>query len=100
GNNRIVVLNEADGRFVDSFPFTAPVWVGVHPQTGAVYVYRGDSIVKFSGWKNAKEVARVSPPCFAPVYVGYGNIRPSCSFALDTSAEPPVLWIGGARGAT
>jgi hypothetical protein len=98
GNNRIVVLKEADGSFVESFPFPAPEWVGVHPKTGAVYVYSGDSIVKFSGWKNAREVARSSPPCFAPVYVGYGNVRPNCSFALDTSAEPPVLWIGRNRG--
>jgi DNA-binding beta-propeller fold protein YncE len=99
GNDRIVVLKEADGSFVGSFPVKAPEWVGVHPKTGAVYVYSNrESIVKFSGWKDAKETARISPKCFASIYMGWGNMRPICSMALDTSAEPAVLWIGSNIG--
>lgn len=99
GNNRIAILKEADGSFVSAFPVDAPEWVGAHPKTGAVYVHSGDGLLKFvpdgGVWK---EAARLTPKCFAPVYVGWGNVRPDCSFALDPSAEPPVLWIGRNRG--
>lgn len=99
GNNRIVAVKEADGSFVGSFPVNAPEWVGVHPKTGAVYVFSGgESLVKFSGWKDAKVSARASPKCFAPMYVGWGNVRPPCRFALDASTEPAVLWIGRSLG--
>ncbi|MCX7806083.1 MAG: hypothetical protein N3A38_12955 [Planctomycetota bacterium] len=95
GNDRIVAVKEADGGFAGSFPGKAPEWVGVHPRTGAVYVFSNrDTLIKFSGWKDPKEAARASPKCFAPVYVGWGNARPTPCFALDASADPPVIWVG------
>lgn len=103
-NNRIVVLKEADASFVGSFPVEGPEWVGVHPKTGAIYVHSEkvlkrsgggvvasaeDSVVKFSGWKDAKEVARLKMPAREG-----GSYFRGWSFALDGSAEPAVLWVG------
>ncbi len=94
-NHRIVVLNEADGSFADSFAVQAPEWVGVHCRTMAVYVNSGDSLIKFSNWKEGKELARAAPKCFSEkVYVGHGRVRPNLSFALDDGAEPAIVWVG------
>jgi hypothetical protein len=93
-NNRVVVLNEADGRFVGFFAIERPEWVGVHPKTGAVYVYSGNSVVKFSGWEDGKELYRLSLERIAKVYCGWGTERLPACFALDASGEPAVLWVG------
>jgi hypothetical protein len=90
GNNRVLVLNEKDKTVAGSLPVPAPAWVGAHPKTGAVYVLSGEAVVKFSGWENGKELARLALP------------KPSdknqfWKLALDASAEPPVLWAAEGR---
>jgi hypothetical protein len=94
GNNRVVVLVESDASFAGALPVEAPEWVGILPKTGAVYVHSSDSVIKFSGWKDGKEVSRLSLKRFSSVYCGWGNERLPFCFALDASADPPVLWAG------
>jgi hypothetical protein len=89
GNNRIVVLKEAEAAFAGSFPVPSPGWLGVDPGNGAVYVHSGGDIVKFSGWKDAKEMSRVPLPV---VRRQYSHVPSVVSLALDSSAEPAVVW--------
>jgi hypothetical protein len=97
GNGRVVVLEERDGRFAGSFPVPAPQWVAVHPRTGAVYVHSGSRLVKFSGWEDAKETAALDlTRMYGPSRPG--RPAPRLSFALDASAEPPVVWVGASSG--
>jgi len=95
GNNRVVVLNEKDKTVAGTFPVEAPFWVGVNGKTGAVYVgAKRSMLIKFSGWENAKELASMD---FAGTLNKVNaNYRPAApvQFALDCSAEPPVLWAG------
>jgi DNA-binding beta-propeller fold protein YncE len=98
GNNRVAVLNEADRAFVGAFPVEAPAWVGVHPKTGAIYVYAKDRLVKFSGWQNPKEVAALG---LGRAWVGLADWRKDAqrlTFALDAAADPPVIWMGQTMG--
>ncbi len=94
GNNRILVVREADARGVSTFPVPAPGWVGVHHKTGAVYVESEGSIIKFGGWRNPEEVSRLGLPELPERERG----RTRWSFALDYEAEPAVLWLGRDRG--
>ncbi len=91
-NDRVVIVSEADGTFAGEFAVPKPDGLGVAPRSGAVYVLSltkgaGGELIKFSGWKEAKEVARlpVAPdgnPDFAPV------------MTVDASAQPPLVWLG------
>lgn len=98
GNNRVVVVNEKDMSFAGSFPVDAPEWIGCDPKSGAVYVCGKENFIKFDGWKDAKEQYRLSL-----VYQRQG-LNPSWawefrrSFALDTTSEKPILWIGQNTG--
>jgi hypothetical protein len=95
GNNRIVVVDEADTSAVRSFPVEAPSWVAVHPKTGAVYVCsKQESIVKFSSATEAKEVARVNLGSLVNKVAANYRARTQMSLALDASADPPVVWVG------
>jgi hypothetical protein len=94
GNNRVVVLNEKDKTVAGTFPVEAPFWVAADPKSGAVYVgSKQSALVKFSGWGNAKEVARAD---FAALLakIRYNRQGVPVHFALDSSAQPPVLWAG------
>jgi hypothetical protein len=90
GNNRVLAINEADRRVAGSFVVQAPNWLGVHRRTGAVYVQSGETLIKFSGWENATEQARVELP-----KVEWGG-KQSWKLALDAAAEPATVW--GAAG--
>lgn len=94
GNNRVVVVREKDGKFAASFPVPAPSWVGVHHKSGAVYVCSGGGLIKFSGWKEPRELARLQLPPVAEKL----RARTHWFFALDYQADPAVLWIGRDRG--
>ena len=85
GNNRVLVLNEKDKTVAGSLPVPTPNWVGVHLKTGAIYVQSGDAVIKFSGWENPKELARLGLPKPA-------DKNQSWKLALDGSAEPAGLW--------
>jgi DNA-binding beta-propeller fold protein YncE len=91
-NDRVVVIAEADGKFVGQFSVPKPDGLGIDPKTGAVYVLsltKGGSgeLVKFSGWKEPKEVARM------PVASG-GNPDFPPVMAVDASASPVLVWLG------
>ncbi len=96
GNNRIVVVDEKTRKFAGSFPVPAPTWVGVHHKTGAVYVASAGALVKFSGWKKPRELARLQLP---PI-TGRHAKRTRRLFALDPESSPAVLWIGRNMGGT
>jgi len=95
-NDRVVVVGEADGKFVAEFPVAKPDDIGVARSTGAVYVLsdkgRGKvELLKFNAWKNAAVAAKL------PVKRD-GN--PDCpwTMAVDGSAKPAVVWLGGDYG--
>ncbi len=83
-NDRVVVLSEADGKFVASFKVDRPGQLGVAAASGAVYVTSagkaGNRLLKFSGWKDAKPVGELRIPW-------------SSSMAVDASANPTVIWV-------
>ena len=93
GNNRVLAIDERTRKVVGTIALPSPTWVGVHRKTGAVYVRSGDGIIKFSGVKGARQVARLTLPKL-PERIAARN---RWSFALDAEAEPPVLWIGRDR---
>jgi NHL repeat len=96
-NNRVVIISEKDGIFIDEFEVSKPDYVGVDSKAGTVYVsslMKTEAIVtKFrvtQDTKGAKELYRLSLP-----------LRKRASrhtFALDTSIQPVVVWHGGSRG--
>ena len=99
GNDRIVVVNEADGRHVADIAVDKPDSVAVDRATGCVYVtcFTGKGSYELqklspstgsgqAGWKDARVVARMQGkwggnPSYPPV------------MALDASARPPIVWI-------
>ncbi len=96
-NNRIVVVGEKDAKVVGQFPVDKPDHVAVDQATGTVYVSRlsaGDGsveVIKFSGWKDAKDVAKLP-------LKGEGDSRNPWVMALDSGAKPPIVWMGGDYG--
>jgi len=93
GNNRIVAVNEGDGKFAGALSVESPEMVQVDRQTGAVYVMRllgrTAELVKFTGWKDGKQVATAQYPA--------GWDEPKWVMALDASARPPVVWLSQNR---
>ncbi len=91
---RVVVVRESDGTPVGSFSAERPDCLAVDRTTGAVYVSRpsgpGVEVVKYSGWKNAAEVARFT----------LRKRRNSGGLMdLDASSKPPVVWVALSSGA-
>ena len=95
GNDRVVVLSEKDGAYVGEFKAPAVGWLGVHPETGAVYVQISDGLIKYSGWKNARELYRLQLPETSNLEGGARGA--SWFFALDPGPERPLIWIGRGR---
>ena len=95
GNDRVLVLNEKDKSVAATVPVKAPLWVGVNGKSGALYVQSiaqgTNTVIKFANWEKATEVARLELKP-AP------GKNQSWRVALDTTAEPAVLWAAlGAR---
>ena len=91
GNDRIAVF-KPDGAPLAQARVNRPAWVDVHRKTGAMYVMTGalaDEIVKLDGYKNGKEVSRLKLRSRDP------RMRLWPVMALDDSAEPAVIWVGG-----
>ena len=98
-NNRVVVLSEKDGTMAGSFAVPAPGWIGVSARSGRIYVHSGDEVIKFTGWRDAKEMYRLALPRTDNLE-GQGTAV-AWFFALDDSDTPPYLWIGrGTRSRT
>lgn len=95
-NNRVVVLKEKDRSFAGEFKVQSPTWLGVHPQSGAVYVQSGDEVLKFTrstssgqaGWQDAREVGRLA----LPEKTSPKHWKRQWLLALDSSADTAVLW--------
>lgn len=88
-NHRVLVVSEADGKFVGSFPSERPELVAADPQSGAVYLLKvGDrasaEIIKFGGWKDARPLASIR--LTAP----QGHLQ--WRLTVDAGAKPPVIW--------
>ncbi len=93
-NNRLVVVDEKDGKFAGAIPVPSPSAVGADRSGGAVYVVSAGKgaaeVIKFGGWKDAKEQARI------PLKVGgLGTV----ALAVDGGAKPPVVWASADGGA-
>ena len=89
GNGRVCVFSEKDGKFVTSFPVPAADKVQVDRKTGAVYVLtytnKESLLLKFSNWKEHKELARMS------LGGGGSGMAP---FLAVSGGEQPVVWAG------
>jgi len=91
-DDRIAVF-KPDGAPAGSIKVSRPQRVEVHRKTGAVYVLSGDkglALVKLTA--DGREVARAELPLGGKG--GFFPIRRPV-MALDDSAEPAVLWVGG-----
>lgn len=89
GNNRVLALKEADASVAGAFAVPAPEWIGADPNTSAVYVISAGALLKFSAWKEGKEVARLPLPPQRNK-----DPRGRWTGALDAAAKPPVVWLG------
>lgn len=89
GNGRVCVLSGKDGAFVSSFPVPNADKVQVDGTTGAVYVLtfakEGSELVKFSNWKEHKEVCRLS--------LGGGGAE-RAPFLAVSGSQKPIIWVG------
>ena len=96
GNNRVVAVDEKDGKFQLAFEVPEPKWVGVHGKTGAVYVATKGQVIKFALGDDGKAVekARLKLPALPEKEAAGAR----WSFVLDSSSEPAVLWVGLSRG--
>jgi len=88
-NGRVVVVSEKTGKHVGEFAVSQPGPLAVAPKTGAVYLTSGGrggiNVIKYSGWKNAREIGKVA-------FRGDGN--GSYVMGLDANAPRPIVWIG------
>jgi hypothetical protein len=98
GNNRIVVLKEADASYVNSFAVDAPQWIGVHRKSGAVYVQSAKTILKFTSWKDPKRQASLDLEPFWKGLAYNDKFAQRICCAIDASADVPVLWLGLLKG--
>lgn len=92
GNNRVVVFN-SQGSYLGELKVEKPSWVEVHPRTGVLYVMVGgplNTLIKFSGWKEGKELAR----CQLPNTINGGRRHLWPVMAVDVLAKPLVVWVG------
>jgi len=88
-NNRVVAVSEADGKFAGSFPSEAPELIAADRESGAIYLLkpgkRGTAdVVKLSGWRD--------PRPLAAIHLTAPRDYLTWRMAVDTSAEPAVLW--------
>ena len=91
-NNCIAVFDPA-GKPLGKVAVKDPDNVAVHAKTGAIYVLtRGEAknrrcpvgLVKLSGYKDGKEVARLN----------FDQPSPTTPFmALDEASDPPAVWV-------
>ncbi len=97
-DNQCVAVFDGSGKRVGEIKIGWPDLLAVHPRTGAVYVQTKrimgyskfkKEMVKFSGWKDAREVARFD--------LGVDTHR-APRMSLAAGEKKTVLWISGMRG--
>ncbi|MCW8130364.1 MAG: hypothetical protein KIS92_08455, partial [Planctomycetota bacterium] len=88
-NGRVLVLAEADGKFLGELKTEAPRGLGVDPRHGALYVSseKGNKVVlrKYATWKDAQPAAEIA--------LERKGWTPNHSLALDASSGPVIVWI-------
>ncbi|MCX7590562.1 MAG: hypothetical protein N2255_02930, partial [Kiritimatiellae bacterium] len=93
-NGRVVVISEADGKFVGSFAAAGAEFVAVNRATGEVYVLKPDrndakaELLKLKSWKDPSIVAMTV--LTTPVWPKRGL---EWQMAADPVARPPLLWV-------
>ncbi|MHC4917371.1 MAG: hypothetical protein ACYTGB_17980, partial [Planctomycetota bacterium] len=90
--NRVIAVSEKTGKYVGEFAVTGPDFLAVNTKTGNVYVTssagrNAGHLLKFSGWKDARELARMPVP---------GRY----SMALDSSAKSDIIWMTACHPST
>jgi hypothetical protein len=94
--DRVLVVREEDGKAVSSFELRRPNALAVDRRSGHVYVTsllaRGQvRLLKLRSWQKPDVLAeRVAPI--------EGNFAYPWVLALDATADPPIVWLGGDRG--
>ncbi|MDD4892075.1 MAG: hypothetical protein PHU85_19305, partial [Phycisphaerae bacterium] len=91
GNNRVLIVSEADGALAGQFEVKSPTWLGVNSKTGDVYVQSGGEVVKFA---SRVEKARVK----LPDLVGKDAASIRRWLALSVADGKVSLWVGVAGG--
>jgi hypothetical protein len=94
-DNACVAVYDEAGKEIGKIDVGYPDVLAVHPQTGAVYVLTKEikgyhqyrkTLVKFSGWKDARQVAMLD------LGTGAGEMP---QVALSAGKEKTVLWLSG-----
>ena len=98
-NNRVVIVDEADGKYRGEIKTEKPILVGTASGTGAVYVASlnggGMRLAKFAvpagkagsgpvAWPDAKPAGEVMVPVRTDI---------TQAMAVDASADPAVIWL-------
>ncbi|MCX7590586.1 MAG: hypothetical protein N2255_03050 [Kiritimatiellae bacterium] len=97
--NRIAIFQENDRSFVGQIEVEDPEGLAVDPRSGAVYVcvYTGKpnpngkqtaDLVKFDGWRTAKELYRITLP-----KTGLNPNTGVHRIAMDAVSQPVRIWI-------
>jgi len=97
GKNRIVAF-KADGSILGEVAMDRPNGIAVHRKTGAIYALTGEyssRLVKIAGLKSGAVVASLEFTPDRGTRKGEGR-RPV--FALDSEAEPAVVWVASLGG--
>ena len=103
GNNRIAVFSP-EGKFLSELPVKGPYMLAVHRTSGAVFVLGGgdppDNIIKFNSYKDPKQAYTQKIPGLVGSKAslrGKKRLNDYPVFAMDTSGEELVVWIGSAN---
>jgi DNA-binding beta-propeller fold protein YncE len=97
-DNQCVVVFDSSGKEAGRAGVPYPDILAVHPRTGALYVLTKEikgyhqfrkTLVKFSGWKDPKQVALLDLGADA------GSMP---QMALSAGEKKTVLWLSGLRG--
>jgi len=117
-DNECVAVFDSAGKEVGKVPVPYPHLVAVHPATGALYVLTQEikgyhqfkhALIKFSGWKDAKQVAAIElgvNPGATPQMALSASVATSGSLVAKGASEPlaptgeksTIVWVSGLPG--
>jgi NHL repeat len=97
GNNRIAIF-DPQGKFLNALPVEQPWLLGLHRESGAVFVLAGGDpptqIVRFEGRKSVKPTYSHKIPGVFTKLKGKKRQDLYALLAVGNSAGKPVVWIG------
>jgi NHL repeat len=95
-NNRVLVVNQKDGKYLTEIPIEKPLRLSFSRRTGSLYVLsvRSRKAQKLSRFNlaaasNPKSWKSLKPAAVVPLKKSY-----LARLALDDSATPTVIWVG------